>query len=151
MTVKKKAAIGAFTIAALAVIGTAIVLSINSPRDGKADSSTTPLGGLFGKAASVSRLKDQMRALKNFYPALVNYARAHQDEAPASLRDLKPYLPAQLTSLDDEAWELPSRGKLTLKLTGPGAASEIILQQKNVLPGKPKIIVFGDGHIEYKP
>ena len=103
------------------------------------------------KAAGLGEMpvKEQMSAMKmSVFPAILKFAQAHQDELPKSLADLKPYLPAGLTGVDDEHWEILQSGKVT-----PAFVTQrnlILLQQKNVPPETSKIIVYDDGHIEYK-
>ena len=94
-------------------------------------------------------VSEQMRTMKmSVYPAILKFAQAHQDELPKSLADLKPYLPASLTGVDDEHWEILQSGKVTPEFVTQ--RNLILLQQKNVPPEKSKIIVYADGHIEYK-
>jgi hypothetical protein len=152
MTRKKKLLLIAAGIAALCVIGTAINFSLTSPSGGDGSGeSKTPLGGLLYRASAVSRLKEQMGDLKGgFYPAMMKFAQAHQDELPKTIVDLRPYLPKKLAYLDDEHWELLSTGKITPLVNGSDASKAILLQQKNLPPDKAKIIVYADGHIEYK-
>ena len=67
-------------------------------------------------AALVEELpvKQQMSAMKvSVFPAILKFAQAHQDELPKSLANLKPYLPASLTGVDDEHWEILQSGKVT--------------------------------------
>jgi len=103
------------------------------------------------KAALMEEMpvKEQMRTMKmSVYPAILKFAQAHQDELPKSLADLKPYLPAGLTGVDDAHWEILQSGKVTPEFVAQ--KNLILLQQKNVPPEKSKIIVYADGHIEYK-
>jgi len=138
-------------VAALLVIGTAIIFSLNS-RSGQNEGSDsrTPLGGLFYRATAVSQLKQQMGDLRGAHPALMAFAQAHQDELPKTIADVRPYLPPKLAYLDDEHWELPASGKMTPLMNGTTASTAILLQQKNLPSDKPKIILYADGHIEYK-
>ena len=106
---------------------------------------------MLDKAFSVSDLKAQMGDMREVHPAMMKFAEAHDDELPKTVAELKPYLPPKLASLDDEHWELPTTGKMTPLMNGSSANTSILIQQKNVAPNKPKIIVFADGHIEYKP
>src|SRR5581483_11250559 len=93
-------------------------------------------------------VKEQMSTVKmEGFPAILRFAQAHQDELPKSLADLKSYLPAGLTGVDDEHWEILQSGKVTPEFVTQ--RNLILLQQKNVPPEKSKIIVYADGHIEY--
>jgi len=103
------------------------------------------------KAALIEEMpvKEQMSTMKmSVFPAIMKFAQAHQDELPNSLADLKPYLPASLNGVDDEHWEMLQGGKVTPEFVTQ--KNLILLQQKNVPPEKSKIIVYADGHIEYK-
>jgi hypothetical protein len=81
------------------------------------------------------------------FPAIMEFARAHRDEIPKTFADLKPYLPADASRIDDEHWQISANGRLTPLLT---RADVILLQQNNVPPGKPRLIVYGDGHVASK-
>ncbi len=136
---------------AVLIVGTAIVLTLKSPSGrGSGSSSRTPLGDLFNRAADVSNLKAFMGELREVYPAMMKFARQHQDELPKTVSELKPYLPANLAKLDDDHWEIPSSTKFTPFTTSSNANSGVLFQQKNVPAGKSKIVVYADGHIEYK-
>ena len=112
------------------------------------ESAQTPLGGLFDRASRVSRLKEQMGQLRGVWPAMSQFADAHQGLLPTNLVALRPYLPTNLASLSDERWEMPSGGLVARECMQRSDA--VLLQQKNVSPNWPKIVVYGDGHIEYK-
>jgi hypothetical protein len=112
------------------------------------ESAQSPLGGLFERASRVSRLKEQMGQLRRVWPAMNQFADAHQGLLPTNLVELRPYLPANLASLSDEHWEMPSGGLAARPLMQLNDA--VLLQQKNVSPNHPKIVVYSDGHIEYK-
>jgi hypothetical protein len=150
MNLKKKALLAVAIVAVLIIFGTAVLLKLKAPPGGDSANSTTPLGGLFQRASAVSRLKEQMGDLREVYPAMTKFAQEHQDELPKSVAELKPYLPAKLAKLDDEHWELPSSGKMTPLISSSNANSGVLLQEKNTPLGKPKIVVYADGHIEYK-
>jgi len=91
-----------------------------------------------------------MGELREVYPALTSFAQAHQDELPKSLAELRPYLAGKLSYLDDAHWSLPSSGKMSPLINGKSANEVVLLQQKVMVPERPKIIVYGDGHIEYR-
>ena len=112
------------------------------------ESAESPLGGLFDRASRVSRLKEQMGQLRGVWPAMSQFAEAHQGLLPTNLVELRPYLPTNLVSLSDERWEMPSGGLVARELMQRNDA--VLLQQKDVSPGRAKIVVYGDGHIEYK-
>ena len=140
-----------FIVAAVFMVVTAVILNRNSKSGRDEFGSKSPLGGLLDKAFSVSELKSRMGDLREVHPAIMKFAEAHQDELPKTVAELKPFLPPKLTSLDDEHWELPTAGKMTPLMNGGNANTSVLIQQKNVPPGKPKIITCADGHIEYKP
>jgi hypothetical protein len=150
MTLAKRATLIVAGLVALLIIGTAVSIRLRSGSEKDPDDSKTPLGGLMGRAMSVSQLKEWMGDLREVHPAVTKFAAAHQDDLPKTVADLRPYLPPKLAALDDDHWELPSSGKMKPLVTGADAATTILLQQKNVPFGKPRIIVYGDGHIEYK-
>lgn len=151
MTSKTKILFVGAGIACLLVVGTAILFSRSDrPDPNGRDVASSPLGALFQRASAVSDLKRRMGELRDVYPALLQFAQAHQDDLPKTLAELHPYLPAKLTHLDDEHWELPSIGKMSPLVNGSDANKVILLQQKGVVPERPKIIVYGDGHIEYR-
>jgi hypothetical protein len=81
---------------------------------------------------------------------MVKFAQEHQDDLPRTVAELKPYLPAQLADLNDEQWEIPATGKMAALLQAERAAGNVLLQQKNVAANTPRIMVFADGHMEYK-
>jgi hypothetical protein len=147
---KKKTLTTIAIIAVLLILGTAIIIKLNTPPGTDSSNSTTPLGGLFQRATAVSRLKQQMGDLREVFPAITGFAREHQDDLPKTITELRPYLPAKLATLDDQHWEIPSSGKMTPLVTSSNANNQVLLQEKNTPPGKAKIIVYADGHIEYK-
>ena len=136
--------------AALVLIGTAILFSLNSRDVNEPGGSRTTFGGLFHRAAVVADLKQQMGDLRGAHAAFMQFAQAHQDDMPKTIADLRPCLPQKLAYLDDEHWELISTGKMTPLMNGAGANEAILLQQKNLPPARPRIIIYADGHIEYK-
>lgn len=151
MSVKVKILLGCAVIIAFFVIGTAIIFNRNDRSDANAhDGATSPLGGLFSRASAVSDLKRRMGELREVYPALANFAQAHQDDLPKNIAELCSYLPSKLSYLDDEHWNLPASGKMSPLVNGRNANEVILLQEKGVFPGRPRIVVYGDGHIEYR-
>jgi RNA polymerase sigma factor (sigma-70 family) len=82
-------------------------------------------------------VSEQMSTMKkSVFPAILNFAQAHQDELPKSLAELQPYLPRDLVGIDDEHWEILVSGKMTPQLVSK--RDVILLQQKNVPPDKKK-------------
>ena len=151
MTTKAKILFACAGTAVLLVIGTAIKLSRNDRIDSNGrDVASSPLGGLFHRASAVSDLKHRMGELRDAFPAIVHFAQAHQDNLPRTIAELRPYLANNLTNLEDEHWELPSIGKMSPLVNGSDANKVILLQQKSLVPTTPRIIVYGDGHIEYR-
>ncbi|HZR16823.1 MAG TPA: hypothetical protein VFE51_05800 [Verrucomicrobiae bacterium] len=151
MTLKAKILSVCVGIAALPVISTAIVFNRNdrSTSNGR-DVANTPLGALFHRASAVSDIKRRMGELRDVYPALVQFAQAHQDDLPRSIVELRPLLPQKLAYLDDQHWELPAVGKMSPLVNGNNARTVILLQEKSPFPERPKIILYGDGHLEYR-
>jgi hypothetical protein len=147
---KKKTLVTIAIVVVLLIVGTAVVLQVTAPSGGDSSNTTTPLGGLFNRATAVSRLKQRMGDLREVFPALVNFAREHQDDLPKTLAELHPYLPTKLAALDDQHWEFVSSGKMGPLTSSSNAASQGLLQEKNTPPGKARIVVYLDGHIEYR-
>lgn len=115
---------------------------------GGIDSDQTPLGALLDRAGQVARLKERMQELRGVWPAMNRYAEEHQGLLPTNVVSLQPFLPPSLTNLSDERWEMPSAGMVARPLMQKNDA--VLLTQKSIPPGKPRIVVYGDGHIEYK-
>jgi hypothetical protein len=150
---RKKPSLLLLLILAVLVAGVAAVFvgRRGRPSAGNFDefeSAQTPLGGLFDRASRVSRLKEQMGQLRGVWPAMSQFADAHKGLLPTNLVELRPYLPTNLASLSDERWEMPSGGLMAREFMQRSDA--VLLQQKNVSPNQAKIVVYGDGHIEYK-
>jgi len=140
-------------IVATLVAGLAAVLVARSgrPSTGNFDdleAAQGPLGGLFDRMSRVSRLKEQMGQLRGVWPAMSQFAESHQGLLPTNLVELRPYLPTNLASLSDERWEMPSGGLAARECMQRSDA--VLLQQKSVSPNHAKMVVYGDGHIEYK-
>lgn len=112
------------------------------------EASPTPLGGMLARMSQVSRLKEQMGELRPVWPAMNQYAQGHHGILPTNLVELRPYLPANLARLSDERWEMPSGGQPAAPVMQRSDA--VLLQQKDIPANQPKIVVYGDGHIEYK-
>jgi hypothetical protein len=93
-------------------------------------------------------LAQQIGVIKaSAFPAIMFFAQAHQDTIPTSMAELQSYLPTNTVGMDDDHWQISASGKLTPLLT---RGDVILLEQKQVPPGAPKIIVYADGHIERK-
>ena len=151
MTRKTKILLLCVGLPTLLLVGTALLLNRGyRPGPNGGDGATTPLGGLLSRAAAVSNLKQRMAELREVHGAVRQFAEQHQDNLPTTLAELRPYLPAKLAYLDDDHWELPSSGKMTPLVTGTDANKAILLQEKGVVPEHPRIVVYGDGHIEYR-
>jgi hypothetical protein len=151
MSILKRAAFAVAGLAIIGVVATAIIIRFSSQSEKVVtDDFQTPAGGFMGKAMFASRLKARMGDLREVYPAFAKFAAAHQDDLPKNLAELRPSLPPKLADLKDDDWELPRRGKMAPLINGNNAANAILLQQRNVPSGRPKIIVYADGHIEYK-
>jgi RNA polymerase sigma factor (sigma-70 family) len=94
-------------------------------------------------------VNEQMGTMKkSVFPAILKFAQAHKDELPKSFAELRPYLPTNLAGIDDDHWEISTSGKMTSQFIKQRNA--ILIQQKNVPSGKPRVIMYADGHIEYK-
>jgi hypothetical protein len=155
MAMRRKTMILVALAAALILAGLCVVLVRGARRGGRAEanfddveSEVSPIGGIFDRMQRVSRLKEHMGELRAVWLALNQFAQGHQGLLPTNLVELKPYLPTNLASLSDERWEMPSGGMVARPLMERNDA--VLLQQKNLAPGRPRIVVFGDGHIEYR-
>ena len=81
------------------------------------------------------------------FPAVIKFAQEHQDNLPRSLADLKSYLPTNANRIDDGHWQISASGKLTPLLS---KGDVVLLEQTNVPTGQQTIVMFTDGHIEWK-
>ncbi len=79
-------------------------------------------------------------------PALIKYAKAHDDDLPITLADLQEYLPAN-SGIDDDHWQLLASGKLTPQLSQKDV---VLIRQRNVPRGKLQMVGYTDGHFTYK-
>jgi len=148
---KNKILVAVAGVLVLILFGTAVSLRLGSNSDSRdSGASQTPLGGLFSRARAVSDLKQRVGDLRDFHAALMEFAKAHEDDLPKTVAELQPYLPQKLAYLDDEHWEMPTVGKLTQLMNGKDANSIVFLQERNVPPDKARIIVYADGHIAYQ-
>src|SRR5215471_6476203 len=107
MPMRKKSTWLVLLILATLLAGLAAVFLGRSGRTSAAnfdglESTESPLGGLFDRASRVSRLKEQMGQLRGVWPAMGQFADAHQGLLPTNLVELRPYLPTNLASLSDE-------------------------------------------------
>lgn len=151
MNILKRAAFAVAGLAIIAVVTTAIMIRFNSQSEKVVtEDFQTSAGGFMSRAMSVSRLKARMGDLREVYPSVAKFAAAHQDDLPKNMAELRPYLPPKLADLKDDDWELPPGGKMSALISASNAPNAILLQQRNSPTGRPKIIVYADGHIEYK-
>ena len=99
------------------------------------------------KLAALANMKTiQMTVI----PAFIQYAKDHDDDIPASMADLQPYLPPDTNGINYGNWEILATGKLTLQLKQKDI---ILLQQKDVPDGQYahlKFIGYTDGHFTAK-
>jgi RNA polymerase sigma factor (sigma-70 family) len=116
----------------------------------EAQSGKGPIGSLVEKKRQKDALIAQVESMRSVFDAIIEYARVHQDELPKSLMELKPFLPANLTGMDDQDWEMPVRGKITSVMKRPNLNTLVLMQQKNIPPDKARIIMYMDGSITYK-
>jgi hypothetical protein len=149
MNRKKKVFFAAAIVGVMSLFVIALVVKLKAPPDGDSANSTTLLGGLFQRASAVSQLKELMGDLREAYPAMTKFAKEHQDDLPNTVAELRPYLPAKLARLDDTHWELPAKGKMGPITRSPDANDTVLLRQKTTEPGKARINLCADGHIEY--
>lgn len=102
------------------------------------------LPGMQEKAA----LNQQMLAMKvSVWPALMQFSKEHNGQFPKNMEELRPYLPAGLQNMDDTHWKITA-GDQTAKPPTPELLS--FCEQINQPSGKPRIILYADGHVEYR-
>jgi hypothetical protein len=91
----------------------------------------------------------QMSSVKaTVIPAFIQYAREHDDDIPASMADLQPYLPPDTNGIGYDNWEILATGKFTPQLQ---QHDTVLLQQKSVPAGQYhnlRIVGYTDGHLE---
>lgn len=83
-------------------------------------------------------------------PAFFQYAKDHDDDIPANMADLQPYLPPDTNGINYENWEILANGKLTPQLKQHDV---VLIQQKDVPTGQygnVKMIGYMDGHFTFK-
>ena len=139
---------GVAAVVVVAIIGAVLLVGGRGGGSDEAEGDLSPIGGLFDRMHRVARLKERMGELRGVWPAMDQFARSHQGMLPTNLVELRPYLPANLTSLSDERWEMPSAGMEAKPVMARNDA--ILLEQKAVRSGSARILVYGDGHIEYR-
>ncbi len=128
-----KTAIVAAAAGILLVAGTATVVVDHSP--------------IGDKIRRKDEITARMEAVKlSVFQAVMQYAQANQDEIPPSLSNLKPYMPADAPAgMDDDHWQIVASGKLTPLMQ---RTDVILIEERNVPAGQPKIVGYTDGHIE---
>ena len=91
----------------------------------------------------------QMKSVKmTVIPAFIQYAKEHDDNIPASMADLQPYLPPETNGITYDDWEILATGKFTPQLR---QHDTVLLQQKSVPAGQylnMRIVGYTDGHLE---
>jgi len=148
---KAKTAIVVGVVAILAA-GTTTTLVVRHQHQADGKNSAGKIGTNPGDfAPDKIAFMGNMRSIKAaVIPAFIQYAQAHQDEIPKSMADLQPYLPPDITGMDDDHWEILASGKLTPQLT---QKDTVLFQQKNLPSGQYgnlKIVGYTDGHLEGK-
>jgi len=92
---------------------------------------------------------NQMGLIKStVIPALMQYAKEHNDDIPASMADLQPYLPPDTNGINYDNWEILATGKFTPQLK---QRNTVLLRQKSVPAGQylnMRIVGYTDGHLE---
>ena len=140
MAYKKATAIAVGTAIALMIGGTTAVVVK------EAQSGRGPMGKLMQQARQKEALMAQMESLRPVSRAVLAFAREHQNQLPQNINEFQRYLPGNIR-LDDAHWEMLAGGKVTPQLLNQ---NPILLQQKDIPPGKAKIILYLDGSIVYK-
>ena len=63
------------------------------------------------------------------------------------MAELRPYLPPELAGLDDDHWRITA-GDQSAKPNTPEL--QTFCEQINQPAGQPRIILYADGHVEYR-
>lgn len=92
-------------------------------------------------------LTQQMQAMKmSVWPALMKFSKEHKGDFPKRMDELRPYLPPELSGMDDDHWRVAADDKSAMPIT---PANWIFCEQINQAAGQPRIILYADGHVEY--
>jgi RNA polymerase sigma factor (sigma-70 family) len=90
----------------------------------------------------------QMQAMKmSVWPAIMRYSRTHNGDFPTKMDELRPYLPSGLSTMDDDHW------RITAGDTGAKPRTPELLtfcEQINQPAGQSRIVLYADGHVEYR-
>ena len=93
-------------------------------------------------------LRQQMWVMKgSVWPALMQFSKEHNGNFPKSMAELRPYLTPGLAGLDDDHWRITA-GNASAKPNTPELLS--FCEQINQPAGQPRIILYADGHVEYR-
>ena len=93
-------------------------------------------------------LLQQMQTVKmSVWPALMKFSEEHNGAFPKSMEELRPYLPPGLPAMDDNHWRITAGNKLAK----PKTPEQLTLcEQINQPAGQPRIVLYADGHVEYR-
>ncbi len=93
-------------------------------------------------------LMRQMQSMKTqVWPALMKFSKEHKGDFPKSMDELRPYLPPELSAMDDNHWRITAPDTSAVPTT---PESWTFCEQINQPAGQPRIILYADGHVEYK-
>ncbi len=93
-------------------------------------------------------LMQQMQAMKTWvWPALMKFSEEHKGQFPKSMEDLRSYLPAGLPEMDDSHWRITAGDKLAKPKTPEQLT---FCEQINQPAGQARIVLYADGHVEYR-
>jgi RNA polymerase sigma factor (sigma-70 family) len=93
-------------------------------------------------------LMQQMQAMKmSVWPALMKFSKEHKGDFPKSMDELRPYLPPELSGMDDNHWRITAPDTSAVPTT---PESWTFCEQISQSAGQPRIILYADGHVEYR-
>ena len=93
-------------------------------------------------------LMQQMQTMKfTVWPALMKYSTEHQGAFPATMQELRSYLPPGLAGMDDDHWRITAVNNQA-KPNTPELLT--FCEQINQPTGQPRIVLYADGHVEYR-
>ena len=145
LMVWKKSSVLAAGAIVLLFIG--VTVSIPAVRVTVKNTAKKVADNLPGQPEKAAMLR-QAYAMKNsVWPALMKYAKEHDGKFPNSMNELRPDLPAELQTMDDDHWRITA-GRQTAKPTTPGELT--FCDQINQPSGKPSLFLYADGHVEYR-
>lgn len=145
MMAYKKTAIAVAGVAAAIIIG--ITVSVPAVRTAVKNFPQKVAANLPAMKKKEA-LMQQMQAMKmSVWPALMKYSKEHQGTFPTTMQELRPYLAPGLAEMDDDHWRITA-GNKDAKPRTPELLT--FCEQINQPAGQPHIVLYADGHVEYR-